>query len=122
VLVVEDLESIQAAVQRTLTSRGYHVLQAGRPTEALELIAQGAAKVDLVLTDLRLPEMSGMEVVDRLRERHGRVTALFMSGFAAGALAHQGAVDPGAAFLQKPFTPAALLRKVRTTLDARGSP
>jgi two-component system cell cycle sensor histidine kinase/response regulator CckA len=119
VLVVEDQEPVRIAVKRALCAHGYRVIEAARPLDALKLIEAPAKPVQLVLTDMVLPEMSGAELVERVRQVSPHVAVLFMSGFAAGALAHQGAVGPGTAFLQKPFTPDALVHKVRAALDAK---
>jgi CheY-like chemotaxis protein len=117
VLVVEDQDPVRAVVQRTLQSTGYHVLEASRGRDALELVQQSVEPVHLVLTDLMLPEMTGQEMVQRLRAFKPLVRALYMSGYAGGALAHQGVVEPGMTFLQKPFTPDVLAQKVRAALD-----
>ncbi len=118
VLVVEDQGPVRAAVYRTLSSTGYRVLEASRGRDALELVERRREPIDLVLTDLMLPEMTGQEMVQRMRELNPRVRVLYMSGYAGGALAHQGVVEPGMTFLQKPFTPDVLVHKVRAALDA----
>ncbi len=122
VLVVEDQDPVRAAVQRTLTSNGYTVLEASRPSDAISLLKARRGPVDLVLTDLVLPEMNGADLVEKLRLTQPDVAVLYMSGYAGGALVHQGVVEPGSRFLQKPFTPDALVHKVRAVLDARGGP
>jgi two-component system, cell cycle sensor histidine kinase and response regulator CckA len=120
VLIVEDQDPVREAVQRILTSHGYTVLQAARPGDALQL-GRKSTRLDLVLTDLVLPEMNGAELVQQLQSRRPGLRVLYMSGYAGGALTHQGAVEPGATFLQKPFTPDALTHKVRAVLDAHGA-
>ncbi|MBL8952659.1 MAG: response regulator [Myxococcaceae bacterium] len=117
VLVVEDQAGVRAAVQRTLNSTGFRVIEASRGREALELMGKKHEPVHLVLTDLNLPEMTGTELVQRLRQDEPSLKALYMSGFAGGALSHQGVVDSTMSFLQKPFTPDVLVHKVRAALD-----
>jgi len=117
VLVVEDQAPVRAAVQRTLNSTGFRVIEASRGREALQLIEKKLEPVHLVLTDLNLPEMSGTELVQQLRAVDPSLKALYMSGFAGGALTHQGVVDASMSFLQKPFTPDVLVNKVRAALD-----
>jgi CheY-like chemotaxis protein len=118
VLVVEDQDSVRAAVLRTLTAKGYTVLEASTPRDALSMLDARGKQVDLLLTDLVLPEMTGRDLADLVRKRLPQLAVLYMSGFAGGALAHQGVVEPGMTFLQKPFTPDILVDKVRTALDA----
>jgi DNA-binding response OmpR family regulator len=107
---------VRVAVDRALSSNGYRVIQAARPFEALELIATTREPVHLVLTDMMLPEMTGSELIGRLRRLSPGFGVLFMSGTAGAALAH---FEPGAALLQKPFSPDGLVTKVRAALDAR---
>ncbi|MBK7857503.1 MAG: response regulator [Archangiaceae bacterium] len=118
VLLVEDQEPVRIAVNRMLQARGYRVVEAGHPRDALELLASGGPRVDLVLTDLVLPEMTGKELVARLRSARPGLPVLYMSGDAGGAMDHQGVIEPGTSFLQKPFTPDGLMHKVRVALDA----
>jgi two-component system, cell cycle sensor histidine kinase and response regulator CckA len=118
VLVVEDQDPVRSAVHRTLSSTGYRVLEASRGRDALELIAKRKEPIDLVLTDWMLPDMTGQEMVRRMRGLNPRVRVLYMSGYAGGTLAHQGVVEPSMTFLQKPFTPDVLFHKVRAALDA----
>ncbi len=108
VLVVEDDESVRVAVQRVLSSRGFRVLAAEDGAEA-ESFAR-AETIDLVLTDLDLPDLSGAELARRVCERHTGARVLFMSGSEPPAYADY--------FLQKPFTPQLLLRQVRLALEA----
>ena len=109
VLVVEDDEHVRAAVLRVLASRGFRVLEAADGSEA-ESLAQAEEIIDLVLTDLELPDLPGIEVARRVCERHGEARVLFMSGSAQQV--------PTDRFLSKPFTPQQLLRLVRLALEA----
>ncbi|MBK7863535.1 MAG: response regulator [Archangiaceae bacterium] len=120
VLVVEDQAPVRAAVHRVLASTGYRVLEASRGRDALTLVEAVRTPVHLVLTDLQLPEMSGPDMVKKLRALSPEMKVLYMSGFAGGALSRQGIVEPGMSFLQKPFTPDVLMHKVRAALDGGG--
>jgi two-component system, cell cycle sensor histidine kinase and response regulator CckA len=93
------------------------VIEAGSPSAALQLIDEEAADFDLIVTDVVLPEMNGRELVEAIRERIPGVEALYMSGYAEDAIAHDGVLEPDVPFLVKPFTPDELARKVRGLLD-----
>ncbi len=109
VLVIEDDESVRAAIQSVLSRRGFRVLDAADGAEA-EAHARDEPIIDLVLTDFNLPDTTGAEIARRVCERHAEARILFMSGSARPAYADR--------FLQKPFTPQVLLRKVRLALEA----
>ncbi|MCM3876283.1 MAG: response regulator [Thermoanaerobaculia bacterium] len=96
---------------------GYTVLSAESGHQALELARDHRGKIDLILTDVVMPEMSGREVERRLAEAGHTARVLFMSGYSDDAILQHGVLETGVAFLQKPFTPAALGRKVREVLD-----
>ncbi|MBL8955722.1 MAG: response regulator [Myxococcaceae bacterium] len=117
VLVVEDQEPVRSAVSRALTSRGYRVVEVGTARAALELVHAQQVPVDLVLTDFVLPQMSGEELVTRLKSSRPELKVVMMSGYGAGALSPPGVGEAGMPFLQKPFTPDVLLQKVRVALD-----
>jgi CheY-like chemotaxis protein len=119
ILLVEDEAPVRAAARRILERAGYTVLEAASGPEALRLCAehsQGGAQVDLLLTDMVMPDMSGCELAARLRERHAAVAAVFMSGYTEDTVLRQGIVEAGAVFIQKPFTPQALTQKVAEVL------
>lgn len=78
---------------------------------------QYAGRIDLLLTDVVMPELSGPELVRRLKVKFPRIRVLYMSGYATNAIMHYGVPDPGISLLQKPFSPAALAAKVRKVLD-----
>jgi two-component system, cell cycle sensor histidine kinase and response regulator CckA len=122
VLVVEDQASVRQAVQRALSSTGYHVLEASRAKDALAIAQARPEALHLVLTDLVLPEMDGKEMVGQLKVLKPELQVLYMSGYAGGAMFHQGVVEPGMSFIQKPFTPEMLIAKVRAALDAAPRP
>ncbi len=116
VMVVEDEPGLRAMTCRVLKTAGYHVSEAGKPSIALKLA--DAAPVDLVLTDIVLPEMNGRELAQRLKAVHPSIRVLYMSGYPGGALTPQQLADDGVPFMPKPFTPEVLLHRVREALDA----
>ncbi|MBU6365691.1 MAG: response regulator [Gemmatimonadetes bacterium] len=119
VLVVEDEEAIRRLTVRFLQQLGYHVLSARRGGEALSVAASHAGTIHLVLSDIRMPELTGPELVQRLREARPGIPALFMSGYANDPVAIRGGVGPQATdLLPKPFTLDQLGRRVRAALDA----
>jgi CheY-like chemotaxis protein len=99
-----------------LESFGYRVLAAGRPGEALS-IARKVTQIDLVLSDVVMPEMSGVELAGQLSKLHPGTPVLFMSGYAQGAVEEQGLVDVAGRLLTKPFTARELAHQVRTALS-----
>jgi CheY-like chemotaxis protein len=96
---------------------GYRVLDAANGAAAISICEQHAGKIDLVLTDVIMPGLSGREVADRLLELRPEMRVLFMSGYTDDAIVHQGVLDEAANFLQKPFAPDSLAQKVREVLD-----
>jgi PAS domain S-box-containing protein len=117
VLVAEDAGGVRAVVWQVLKRHGYAVLAAADGQSALDLALGREAPIDLLVTDVIMPEMSGRQLADRLRERRPRLKVLFVSGYTDDAIVRHGILEPGIAFLQKPFTPEALARKVREVLD-----
>jgi PAS domain S-box-containing protein len=116
VLIVEDQGSLLKLAARTLEQLGYTVLTADTPGEALRLAEAHAGPIDLLLTDVVLPEMSGQELTERLASRRPGIKCLFMSGYTANAIAHHGVLDEGVHFLEKPFSIEALAAKLREAL------
>jgi two-component system cell cycle sensor histidine kinase/response regulator CckA len=117
ILVVEDDEAVRSLISDVLARRGYRALMAATPGEALGIYrAHAGAGVDLLLTDLVMPEMSGRELATRLAHVNGEVRVLYMSGYTDAAIVHHGMLDAGTAFIQKPFTPDSLSRKLREVL------
>jgi len=117
VLVVEDEPGVRRVTVRMLQSMGYRVHEAHSGRAALGMIGDAAA-LDLVVTDMVMPEMSGSEMVATLRATKPDVRVLFLSGYAEEALAHNGRLDAGLHFLQKPFSRAELARAVRSALSS----
>ncbi len=119
VLVVEDENAVRIAVRENLKKAGFNVLEARDGAEALQVVEQHKGHVELVVTDVVMPKMSGPELVARLATSNPEVKALYISGHADTALAHHGILEEGIPFLEKPFTRAALTRKVRDVLKQR---
>jgi len=117
ILVVEDEPAVRELAALILRERGYQVQQSGNAFEALELLRKNAA-FDLVLTDVIMPQMSGKALCDQIKSQLPHIKVLLMSGYTDDALAHHGVLDEGLSFLEKPFSPLQLTRKVREVLDA----
>ena len=115
-LLVEDEDAVRALVRDVLREKGYTVLEASRGEEALELSEQYGGQIDLLVTDVVMPQMSGRELARRLANSRPQMKVLYISGYADVAVWYQGELDSGGAFLQKPFTPEGLARKVREVL------
>jgi PAS domain S-box-containing protein len=116
ILVVEDDEGIRMLIDRVLRRRGYRVLLAATPAEALEIGGSTPERIDLVLSDVVLPEMSGPALLNHLAVNRPDVRVLYVSGYTDQAIRHRGALGSTTPFLQKPFTPAELLQKIREVL------
>jgi signal transduction histidine kinase len=121
VLLVEDEPQVRAVANALLKRFGYTVLEAKDPGEALSLAHEHRNAIDLLLTDVVMPQMNGRQLADKLLVLMPDLKVLFMSGFTGDIVIEAGDVNPRAAFLPKPLTPDALARKVRTVLDARAS-
>ncbi|MEW6657098.1 MAG: response regulator [Thermodesulfobacteriota bacterium] len=117
VLVVEDEEAIRMLLVNQLASHGYSVLAAANGAEALKLAANLEAPIHLVVTDVVMPQMSGGELVKRLKMVRPECKALFLSGYAADTMSHHGVWEDGAPFVQKPFRLKDLARRIREILD-----
>ena len=116
ILVVEDQEELRTRVGEMLEGYGYQVLAAANGDEALDLCAQHTGPLDLMITDVVMPRMTGRELFDRLAQSRSQVKVLYVSGYTANVIAHQEVLDSGAAYLPKPFSPEELARKVRQVL------
>jgi two-component system cell cycle sensor histidine kinase/response regulator CckA len=121
VLVVEDDEVIRRVARRVLEMQSYTVLVASTPTEALEVAAQFEGRIDLLLTDVILPGVTGPRLAELLLFGRPGLPVLYMSGYADDAIVRSGQLAPDTEFLSKPFTPEALLRRVRQALDQHGA-
>src|ERR1051325_3993093 len=118
ILLVEDDEAVRGLAETVLSSFGYNVIVTQDPEDALS-IAETGVVIQLVLTDVVMPSMSGRELVRKLTTRHPHLRVLYMSGYTDDIITSGGVLEAGLAFLQKPFTPVALAQKVREVLDAK---
>lgn len=118
IVVVEDEAAVRVLAERILRARGYGIVTASNGREALDLIAKHPGRIDLVLTDVVMPEMNGRELAERVAILRPGIRVLYMSGYPADALARHGVAPDVVEFLEKPFSPDALVQKVRTVLDA----
>jgi two-component system cell cycle sensor histidine kinase/response regulator CckA len=117
VLLVEDEEIIRRVLAQSLERHGYRVLEAADGSEAIALCERPNQPIDLLVTDVVMPLMSGPELVQRVLSKRSDLRVLFISGYTDRALIHHGLRAPGTAFLQKPFTPDTLMQKMRALLD-----
>ncbi|HEX3777051.1 MAG TPA: response regulator [Polyangiaceae bacterium] len=116
VLLVEDEDAVRQVAARVLRAKGHSVLEASRPSDARELCKQ-AEHIDLLLTDVVMPELSGTELARELRRQQPGMRVLYMSGYPDAAAARSGAIEPGSPYLEKPFSPSLLLQKVQAALS-----
>ncbi|MBU1274384.1 MAG: response regulator [Proteobacteria bacterium] len=119
ILVAEDEQTVRAVVCQALRRLGYRVLETDGGEKALALAAEKYLHLDLLLTDVVMPRMSGKDLYDRLRAHRPDLKVLYMSGYTDNVIAHHGILDSGVAFLQKPVSAASLARKVRQVLDSQ---
>jgi nitrogen-specific signal transduction histidine kinase len=117
ILLVEDEETIRDATHALLERLGYRVLSAKTPNGALRLVDEHSGDIDLLITDVVMPEMNGLELAERISGLRPGIKSLFISGYTADVIAHHGVLDMGANFIQKPFSLMALAVKVREALD-----
>ena len=118
ILVVEDEESLLEITQESLQSFGYTVLAARSGPDALKLVNTSEETIDLMLTDVVMPGISGRELADSFKQKLPKLKVIFMSGYTDDSVVRHGINHEEVAFLQKPFTPFNLLKKVREKLDA----
>jgi signal transduction histidine kinase len=117
VLLVEDEEIVRNLGVRILSGLGYRVMHAGNGDEAIELARDHGERIDLLMTDVVMPGMSGRELANRLACLHPETRMLFTSGYTDNAIVHHGVLDEGVSFIGKPYSHSALARKVREVLD-----
>jgi PAS domain S-box-containing protein len=119
ILLVEDEPELRELTRTVLAERGYNVIEAmsAEGAERLASDASGSGKIHLLLTDVIMPGVSGRELAKRVLARQPSVRVLYMSGYTYNVIADNGTLEEGVAFLQKPFTPSALVEKVREVLD-----
>ena len=119
ILVVEDEPEILSTTKRVLEKQGYKVLTAITPGEAIHLAEKHSGEIDLLLTDVVMPEMNGRDLAKKMLSLYPHLKRLFMSGYTADVIAHQGVLDDGVHFIQKPFSIKDLATKVRQALDQK---
>ena len=115
--MAEDSESLREMAQEYLESIGYTVIAAASGEKALQRAKDFEGPIHLLLTDVVMPEMSGPELANRLALLRPGVKIIFTSGYADDAIARQGILDPRVAFIQKPYRPKALAKKIRQVLN-----
>jgi len=117
ILLVEDEQAVREVAQEVLKRRGYTVLSASDATEALRIARDNAGRIDVVLTDVVMPGMTGPQLVERLRAEQPNLPALFMSGYTSDSVLRNEVATGDASFLQKPFSTGVLAAKLRQVLD-----
>ena len=117
ILLAEDDEALRALGARVLKALGYKVLVARTGKEALRIVAEDSQPIDLIATDVVMPEMNGSQLVEKVIEARPGIRVLFMSGYTDDEVMRRGVIDGQTAFLQKPFTPDLLAHKIREVLD-----
>ncbi len=123
ILLVEDDTSVRSPIRRMLERAGYRVLEAGEAQEAVKVAIQHNAALDLMLTDVVMPRMSGRQLAERMAVLYPGMKVLYMSGYADDALVREAAAEQGRDFIEKPFTSLTLVRKVREVLgDSQDDP
>jgi len=118
ILVVEDDDALRNLGREILERQGYRVLDAGNGIEALRISEAHRGQIHLMITDVVMPKMGGKKVADRSQPLYPQMKVIYMSGYTDNSIAHHGILAPGLNFLQKPFSPEVLARKVREVLDA----
>src|SRR5207253_2300625 len=121
VLVAEDEDAVRQIIEKALQARGYQVMVARDGSEALALASRHAGQIDLLVSDVIMPDMNGRVLSQRLTQLRPTIKTLYLSGYTDDAILHHGVLEEGVAFLQKPFSLGALARKVREVIEARPS-
>jgi len=118
VLLVEDDHRVRKLARELLVRNGYDVIEGADAEDAMRVADAHARPIDLLLTDVVMPGVSGRVLAERLIQRHPTLKVLYMSGYTDDAIVHHGVLSPDIAFLQKPFTPASFARAIRAALDS----
>jgi two-component system cell cycle sensor histidine kinase/response regulator CckA len=121
ILLVEDEESVRQLVRETLEAKGYTVLEAENGDAAMHIADRQTSTIHALITDVVMPGMSGRELSARICATHPHTKVLYLSGYTEDAIVHEGVLEPGTFFLQKPFTLQTLSRKVREVLGTEAS-
>ena len=117
VLLVEDEPEVLQMGKRMIERMGYRVIAASSPPEAFQLAEEYSGEIDLLITDVIMPEMNGRDLARRLLDRQPGLRQLYMSGYTADVIGSHGVQDGGLNFIAKPFTMKNLARKVRAVLE-----
>jgi CheY-like chemotaxis protein len=117
VLLVEDEDSVRTLTRQILQTNGFTVLEARHGQEALQLYEHEIDSVQLTVTDVVMPEMNGRDLAQHLLRRQPHMKVLYLSGYTDNAIFRNGLLEPGTAFLEKPFTPDTLVRKVHEVMN-----
>ncbi len=118
VLLVEDEDAVRALTSQNHRNCGYTVMEATDGAQGIRIVEEQARRIDLLVTDIVLPILGGREVANRLADLRANAKVLYLSGYTDDAVVRHGILESDVAFLEKPFTPASLIRKVRDVLDA----
>ncbi|MCS6924162.1 MAG: response regulator, partial [Fimbriimonadales bacterium] len=118
ILVVEDEPDVLEVAAESLRQHGYTVLTANSPAEALQLVQTYSEPIQLLVTDVVMPVMSGRELADYVMRIYPHIKVLYVSGYTENTIVHHGVLDEGIQFLPKPYTPSQLVQKVREVLDS----
>jgi two-component system cell cycle sensor histidine kinase/response regulator CckA len=116
VLLVEDDDQVRSFIRMLLSTNGYEVLEASTGAEGLEIAERNSAEIDLLLSDMLLPELSGYDLAQRVLELRPQMKILFMTGYVEGEIVQRCISELRASFLDKPFQPATLLSRVQEAI------
>lgn len=116
ILIVEDEKAILELLEAMLLQLGYSVVTASLPSRALALAKEHDGLIHLLITDVVMPEMNGRELARQIKALYPQIRLLFMSGYTANVIAHQGVLDQGVQFIQKPFSMQKIAARVDTAL------
>ncbi len=114
---MEDEETVRDLACEIVSSKGYNAISATGPVEALQMAGNGIGTIDLLLTDLIMPEMDGIELADKLKGIIPSIKVLVMSGYSDKEIQRNGGIKKNIPYIQKPFSPFKLLEKIRRVLD-----
>ncbi|MGH9665746.1 MAG: ATP-binding protein, partial [Bryobacteraceae bacterium] len=118
ILLVEDEDGVRHVISEMLSGEGYRVLAAGGPEEGIQLCRDHPGAIHLLVSDVIMPHMNGVDLAVRLRAIRPQIKVLYVSGYAEGAITERDLSDSGTAFLQKPFSPDLLALKIREVLES----